>query len=53
MGESEATFDILSDPGDADYVIEIHGELDHFPSLIGLRGLLRDAIAARPVMLTN
>jgi stage II sporulation protein AA (anti-sigma F factor antagonist) len=51
MDESGATFDILSDPGDGDCVIEIRGDLDHLPSLVGLRAVLRDAIAARPVML--
>jgi anti-anti-sigma factor len=51
MGEPEATFDIVSDPDDADCVIDVRGDLVDLRSLAGLRGLLRDATAARPVML--
>ncbi|HLY83661.1 MAG TPA: STAS domain-containing protein [Acidimicrobiales bacterium] len=51
MDEPEGTFNIFSLAGGTDCVIEIHGELDHFPSLVGLRGLLQDAIADHPNML--
>jgi anti-anti-sigma factor len=48
--EAAGSFEIVSDPGAADCVIEVRGDLD-LRILAALRRALREAIAARPVML--
>jgi anti-anti-sigma factor len=48
--EAAGSFEVVSDPGAADCVIEVRGDLD-LRILAGLRRALREAIAARPVML--
>jgi anti-anti-sigma factor len=50
MDGSNATFDIVSNPGDRDRVVELRGDLD-LSSLGGLRQVLQDAIDAHPVVL--